>query len=416
MNRATAISAAAAIAILAGGAGYLWYEGNPASTLDDAVLTAQEEVLPVRTQPIALQSHTPELQLLGRVVSSSQARMSSILDAGVVRVNVVEGQRVNEGDALVELDPRNIETQVSQLRADAQRIKALVHDEHLRLKTDSEELAHVEKLLQVAIESRKRIELLRSKKITQFAEYQTALLAEERARLAVTRRKSSIREHNTRMAQLQADSRRIAVSLENAIADLEDTVINSPFSGRITAVHVAEGGRVRTGSPVLDMYDDSAVEIQSLIPTRYLPAVRSRNSGGPEPDAVATIDGVRLELKIDRFAAVVTPGRGGIDAYFRIMGGDFYPVLGRTVDINLTLAPLDDTIAVPRNAIYSHDRIYKIADGRLKSALISRHGQFDMDGATYVIATSDQIRSDELIVTSRLADPVDGIKVQVLPD
>ncbi len=413
MKKIYAISAVATTVALVGIGTYLLLTNGAATDVAAVEHPPQEMVWAASVKPVKLESLTPTVKLLGRVVSFTNLQLSSILDAAVMHVNAVEGQYVEQGETLIELDPRNIETAIAQLQADADRVEALLKDERIKLATNREALIYATNLMHLATESRQRIALLRQRNLADLAVFSQALIDEENAKLAVTERKALIREHGSHVARLQADLRHISVSLRNAEADLEESIIKAPIAGRVTAVHVAEGEQVRNGSPILDMFDHQAVEIRSLIPTRHLADVKSRISVTEKPEAYAFVDNRRLALKLDRLSASVEQGRGGVEAFFQIEDSSFYPELGRTVEVSLLQSPVDNAVAIPSQTIYGADRVFKLVDGRLKSVPISRHGEIFRNGEWLVIAVSDQLQAGDLIITSRLDNPVDGGKVDI---
>ena len=383
---------------------------------DAQVETAEsiERVWPVHYQIIEKQALRPIVKLFGSVVSSKQSRLSAILDAEVIRVNVLPGQSVMQGQILVELDTRNLTTQIDQLQADVSRFSALLENEALRRTTDKEILEHEHELLELATATKLRVEKLKSRNLATEAEFDQAKRSERQALLAVTQREASIREYDSRVKRLMAERDRILVTLKNIERDLEESTVTAPYDGRITAVHIAEGSRVRIGAILVDMYADSSVEIQSLIPSNYLTSLRELNGRQNSVTASAEIDGATLQLKLDRFASHVDPGRGGVDAYFKFEQSNYYPELGRTVDLVLQLEPVNDSFTLPYQAVYGANRVYKIVDGRMHSVSFERFGQVTLDNSEMIVATSASLDDGDKLVLTPLSNAVDGLRVEAV--
>jgi len=302
---------------------------------------------------------------------------------------------------------------VRQYQADLTRIQASIERENQRLITDEQILSHEERMRQLATESLRRYETLKSRNVISQAEFDASERAEQQARLAVTARRAAIREYASRVAVLNAELQRAQATLDKARLDLEQTMIVAPYNGRVTAVHVAIGSRVRDGSPLLDMYDQTRTEIRTLIPNRHLAQVRATIEQQGTLNANAHLDGRTMLLKLDRLGTVVDPGRGGIDAYFQLVDQESYPELGRSVSLDLSLAAIRDAIALPYPSVYGSNHVFKIEDDQLQQVEIERFGQIHLDQQTFIVATSDQLVDGDLILITQMTNASDGLKVKV---
>ena len=367
----------------------------------------------IETQQITKETLIPTVKLFGRVVSPTHSRLTSILDAEVIEVNVMTGQTVEAGEVLIRLDSRTIQTQLRLLQADVARINASLEREHQRVIADREILRHENRLLKLATDAMERSRTLKNRNLISQSEFDVTERVEQQARLAVTAREAAIREYDSRAAVLKAELQRAQASLEKAMQDLEDAEIIAPYAGRITEVHVAAGNHVRNASPLVDMFDHTTTEIRTLIPNRYLAQVRKSITDEIELEAVAEFDDEQLLLKLDRLASTVATGHGGVDAYFRMSSNSIYPELGRSVTVLLSLSPVEDASAIPYQAVYGSNQVFKVISDSLKSATIKRHGQLVRNNKTYIVATSSDLEADDLLVTTQLNNAVDGLKVEI---
>ena len=366
------------------------------------------DAITVDKQPLV-----PTVTLFGRVVTSSNSVLSSILDAEVLKVKVLPGQSVSQGDVLVRLDSQTLETQIRQYEAEISRIKASIDRENQRLITDNEILAHEQRLQELATESLDRHQTLKSRNVISQAEFDASERAEQQAKLAVTARRAAIREYTTRVAVLQADLQRAQATLDKAKLDLEQSIIVAPYDGRITDVHVAMGSRVRNGSALVGMYDQTRTEIRALLPNRYISQVRKTMGKQDTLQAVAKFDDQNLNLELDRLGTEVDPGRGGIDAYFQLAAQTSYPELGRSVSLELSLSPIEDAIALPYQAVYGSNQVFKIQANQLKHVEINRFGQYHQAQDSFIVATSDQLEDGDLVLITQLSNASDGLYVKV---
>ncbi len=366
----------------------------------------------VNTQSIQKQTISPSVRLYGRVVTPTFSTLSAIVDGEIIQVNAKSGQSVESGDVLIRLDSRNLETQLRQTEAELNRTHASIARESQRLTTDQEILEHEKRLLELAVESLERARTLKSRNLISQADFDSFERAEQQAHLAVTAREASIREFDSRAAVLEADIERIQASLDKVLLDIEDTVISAPYTGRVTEVFVGVGNQVKNGGQLLSMYDHNNLEVLSMIPNRYIGEIRKSVTDGHHPQATAELDDHVLKLTFDRLGSIIDQGRGGVDAYFSLVSNPLQPELTRSIDLVLTMSPVENAFTIPYIAIFGLDKVYKIDAGLLKSVTIRRHGQVFRDGNSLVVATSDGLADGDTLVTTQLTNAIDGLRVK----
>ncbi len=366
------------------------------------------EAMTIQKQPL-----TPTVDLFGKVVTPSSSVLSSVIEAEIIEVNVLPGQSVSRGDVLVRLNSEVIDTQMRSSQADIDRIVASIDRENQRLLTDTEILVHEQRLLELSDNSLQRYETLKSRNVISQAEFDTLERAVQQAQLAVTARQAAIREYATRVAMLDAELKRAQAALDKVSIDLKQSTIIAPFDGRVTAVHAAVGSRARNGSALVEIYDQTRTEVLALIPNRYVEQVRSTVEIHGSLAATAQLDGAALMLTLDRLSSMVDPGRGGIDAYFGFVSDMHYPELGRTVNLNLALSPIDNTFSLPYQSVYGSNYIFKIESDRLKRIRIERLGQIVEDSQVRIVAASDELVNGDLVLITQLSNASDGLSVKV---
>ena len=98
--------------------------------------------------------------------------------------------------------------------------------------------------------------------------------------LALTNRQRAVNDHTPRLAQLDARLNRSKAVRDQVRRDLQRSELTAPFDGRITAVHVSPGDRVRPGDQLIDLFDTYFVELRTQVPNRYLPTLRQALNHG----------------------------------------------------------------------------------------------------------------------------------------
>ena len=357
---------------------------------------------------------TPQLSLYGRVRSPRTANMSAAVSADVQSVEVLEGQYVERDEIMVVLDNREAELLRAQRAAEVDDIRAQIENERQRHENDIRALEHEEMLLELSRREVKRARELARSKVGSESEIDHMRQAEERQKLALEQRRFSINEHASRQAQLEARLARAESLLHRADLDLARTRIKAPFAGRISRVSVSPGDRVRVGDEIVTVYNTSEIEIRAQIPTRHVPRVRNALASGETLAAAARVDGRIVRARLDRFTAEIERGGGGADAYFRVVeGGEDLP-LGRTVELVVDLPAVGESVALPYEAVYGTNRIYRLDGERMQSLQIERIGERrGADGGSRVLVRGAQLQPGDRIVITQLPNAMDGLRVKV---
>lgn len=362
---------------------------------------------------------SPTLRIFGQVEAPTLSVLTAAVEADVLEVAVLEGDAVRRGQQLVVLDDVDAALELRQRRAELADIEAQLESDRIKLQSDTSALKTEQSLLALQHKAVERAAQLARSKAGSEAALDQARQDEERQRLAVIQRRQSIDDFPARRRQLQARRDRAEAALRRAERARERTRVAAPFSGRITEVMVSEGERVNLGGQLLQLYDESQLELRAQVPSSYLPALQQALAAGRTVSAVV-LDRERLgrgrepvELALHRLSAQVAAGRGGIDAFFRARRGRL-PVPGGTLEINLRLPPLDNVVLVSPDSLYGRERIYLVRGEVLQSNPVRRLGRIS-DGRSepLLIVDGADFEEGDLILDSRLPQAINGLKVQV---
>jgi multidrug efflux pump subunit AcrA (membrane-fusion protein) len=404
----TLILSALFLAIGIGGFYYLVKTKPP-----NVMVKPPEKAWTVATEPIILQNLSPTLTLYGRVESPYMATLRAALNAEVLEVAVLEGQAVKRGQLLIQLDGRDVELLVAQRQADWQEIQAAIDSENHIHASNQANLPKEKTLLQLAQKAVKRADELERRHVGSQSALDEAKSAVERQKLAVNNRQLEINNHSTRLAQLQARQTRAQALLEQAQLDLNRTQITAPSTGIVAQVMVAPGDRVRLGDALIRVYDRETLEVRAQIPSAYQRTAYDSLAAGTKLRAQAMIGNQMLQLVLQRLAGEVKLDSGGIDGLFRVNQGKNLLRLGQFVNLHLLLPPQRHVVAVPFEAIYDNQRVYKLSsEGRMVKVEIKRLGEHTKpNGETRVLIHSPQLTMGEQLVVTQLPNAVEGLKV-----
>ncbi len=186
------------------------------------------------------------------------------LDAGIV---------VSRGTVLLKIDPTDYQLQVDRLRAQADAVRAELQELEQTELNQSELLEVEQESLRVAEAELKRLRELSR----QDAASDSAVDRQRQQRLNVERSvqslKNSLRLTPVRRERLNASLRGTEKELELARRDLDRTVIEAPWEGRLANVFIQQGQVVTAGQELFELDGTKVVEVEARIPLDDLPSL-----------------------------------------------------------------------------------------------------------------------------------------------
>lgn len=385
-----------------------------ASEPETPAMEKKQKAWLVEAVKVEYQRVAPEVTIYGRVETPRDASLKSALEADVIEVNVLEGDRVTAGQTLIKLDDIDIQLALQQRQADVQEAQAQIDSENQRFQRDKALLTNQKQLLELADKAVQRARKLEQTRLASQASLDDALAAYEQQALALKQLQFDIDNHTVRLAQLQAAKQRAEALLAQAEVNLSRTGIRAPFDGRVAGLTVALGDRVRPGDTLLTVYDLDNLEVRAQIPGRYIAQVRQMLQQGKQLEASAQVDGQLMRLTLNRLSGEVREDSGGIDGLFRIENNMAPLPLGTFVELQLQLAEQENVIEIPFSALYGMDRVYLIEDGHLQSVPIQRIGEVEREnGKNSLLIRSTSLTPGDLIAATQLPNAITGLRVEV---
>lgn len=359
----------------------------------------RERVWPVAVETVTPASLAPMLTLYGAVDSPRAAVLTAAVAAYVAEVPVREGAVAALGAPLVLLDERDARLVLAQREA---QVTSARHSH----RNDVQALERERELLRLAERAAERAQTMVARNLGPQSALDEAHAALERQRLSLATRELAVADYPQRLAQLEAQ-------LEQARLDLERTRIVAPFRGRVAALHVAPGDRVRVGDRIAEIYDVEGLEIRATVPAPWLPAVRAAVAAG-EVRGSTLIDGVGYELQLTGLSGRAGAGGAGVDALLRFAEGAPELPLGRFAEVQLHLPAVEQAVALPHEALYGRDRIYRLVEGRMAALPVDRLGEtVTADGSVRLLLRSPELRAGDRVIITRLPNALEGLRVVV---
>ena len=382
----------------------------PADTQD--VSEHFDRVRYVLAEPAA---RAPQIQLFGRVQSPRAASLTAVVTANVAEIPVRAGNRVSQGDLMIQLDDTEAALARDRAKAARDEARAQLDTTRLRYDSDKQNLVLEKKLASLATDNLERLQSLRGKNLVSQTQLDQAEEAKARADLSLAQRQLSVNDFRNELARMEARLASAEAQLKQAEIDLGRTRVDAPFDGTVTNVAVAPGERVRPGEPLISLFADTELEVRAQIPDRHLPAIREGLMQG-DLAASTQLEGQTLALHLKRLAGDAMDARGGIDGLFEFADGVPAAALGRPITITLTLPKQDQLLALPATALHGLDRLYRIDDdNRLQRVEAEIVGE-SMDGnQSQLLLKAPQLRQGERIMTTQLPQAIVGLPVDPQP-
>jgi multidrug efflux pump subunit AcrA (membrane-fusion protein) len=352
---------------------------------------------------------SPTLTLYGRVETPELLHAAAPADGRVAAVEVREGQRIEPGQLLLSMDPRDFVPHVQQAQADVDDLQAQLKRERLQHASNEAALTHERELLELAERAVKRARDLRERKLGSDAAVDEARQNWQRQLLAVTTRQLEVDEHGARLRQYQARLERARAALTQAQLDQERSTVTATFSGFVARVDVAAGDQVKRADTLLTLYPSNALEVRAKLPTPYQQELLETLDAGRTLRAKARNSAREIELHLDRVSGEADPS--GIDGLFRIHSGAELLRLGSMMTLQLQLDPQAGVVAVPYTALYGNDRMYKLVDGRLQGITVTALGDYAGAGdQPMLLVQSAQLQAGDQLVITHLPNAVTGLR------
>lgn len=383
---------------------------------DNEPKVRQERAWAVDVIEVEPQAVSPTLELFGQVQSPQDAELSAGIEAVVLDMPVRDGVSVREDDVLLVLDDRDARLSLQQAAADLREAEAQRRFARIRISRSEQAFKKEQELLRISEQRATRAEELFSEGLLSTADRETAAENLARQQLALNQAELAFEENKVKLLELDARIARITAQRDAAQIDLERTQVRAPFDGVISDLQVSEGDRVRVGDTLMRLQNPAAIEIRAQLPARIARSIRESLQEGAAIGASIEADDRQLPGQLLRVSGQTSAGSGGVDSFISVAGGVNPGMtglrLGSTVRVLLQLPEQNNVIAVPAEAIYGNDRLYKLNGDRMLMVDIERVGERALaDGRTEVLVRTPQLARKEKIIVTKLANAADGLLV-----
>jgi len=311
MSRAVAVLAAVLVAAVLGWVVYAHFWG----TKEIAAAPAGPPVIPVTAGTAEARDMPVYVRGIGTVQAYNTIAIKSRVDGQIVKVDFTEGQEVNEGDPLFEIDPRPFQAAFQQAAANKQKDEALLVSAQADLQRYAELVGHG---------------------------YQTRQIYDQQ---------------KATVAQLQASIKADQAQIDAAQLNLQYATIRSPIKARTGARLVDIGNLVHPSdnTALVRLTQLQPIFVSFTVPQDQFNRIReSSRSGAVAVEALGENDQTELATgKLTLIDNEIDQQTGTLHLKAAFANADETLWPGEFVNLRLVVGTLKNAVTVPARALQS---------------------------------------------------------------
>ena len=329
----------------------------------------REQGLTVTAEAIRARDLEALVSASGKVQPKKRVNMSAQRPGRVTRLAVQEGQRVKEGQFLLEIDPRSLEGQLLRGEAQVAAAQSSLLQARVGVEQAQVNLGQAEANLALARQNLRRQEDLWKGELTTRESL-------ERAQNEVTLREAEVKARQqdirVRQQEIQTGEQRIRqeqASLATTKYDLNQVVITAPFDGIVTRRNIEEGETAVTGTMnnagtvLLEIADMSVIEAEVEVDETDIPTVALGQAAKITIDAIPdrTFNGHVTEIGNSPIQAAQNTGQRQATTFKVVITldeevPDIRP--GFTCTAEITTATRKNVVSVPIQSLTVREMLF----------------------------------------------------------
>ena len=328
-----------AVLVLAGlvFAGVSWWRGP------------QVEVIELRRAPLVR-----TLQFSARVATLSRVDIGSTLTGRVEQVNVREGDAVQAGDVLVQLEGDELRAALAQAEAAEQQARAALAGRRGSGRTTAQATqAQADATQRAAGAALVRAQQLVAQGFYSGAQLDEARRASEVAQAQARSARAQVQasaDAGTDVAQAQAQLDVARAAASAARARLAQASLRAPLDARVLVRDVEPGQIVQPGKALLSLALAGPTQLVAQVDERFLDQLRPGQNAAVVADAFPD---QRFAARVLSLAPAVDAQRGAIEVKFALADGTPPAFLREdmTLSVEVETGRRDNALVLPQSAL-----------------------------------------------------------------
>lgn len=395
---------------IGGGVGS-WMMSNPSSSFAFAQGGADADPLAdaptVATISPFRGNYAPQLQLYSQLQSGQQILVNSPAAADVVNVLVFEGDRVNEGDVLVELDTTQLQRQVQQLNARRMDLEARQLAEQAQYQNNVAALEVEEQLVDIAERSVTRVTRLSKDGLSSAADLENAERTLQTQLLSLQNRRLAIAQFDLVNRQFEAQLMELDSQIDQAQEQLAEATVTAPFTAEVSQVQVQIGASLNSGQNLMTLVDPAQQELVAWVSANAL------DTAGDYSTLKGQLEQGETMLPVQLTHADPSANAGSLRLFFETDSAENDLILNRYYRMWIDL-PTQSAYAVPEASVYSNNYVYKIEENALVRVTVDVVGERFEEGQIWRLVQGPLDGASVLV--TRLQSATQGLAVRTAQD
>jgi multidrug resistance efflux pump len=356
---------------------------------------------------------------VGAVEPRRRSLVSSEVEGIVAELQVEDGQRVQQGETLVQLRQESLRLTLQALQSTADRYREelaelkngtrpeIVEEARAAVLEAEAELDQARREKQRQLDLNQRgVSALRTREDAETA----TVIAQQRLIRAQASYQIAVRGPRVeRINQAEAQYRAATAEVQRLQYDLKRSRVTAPFTGYVVAKHTEVGQWLDRGDPVVTLIELDVAHVRVPIPERYISQVRLGDQASLQFDA---IPGRNWEGRVVRIIPQANESR---TFPIKIAADNAQTLLksGFVTRATLTVGEQRDVLLVPKDAIVTQGPqhiVYAVRDGKAALVPIQRASFFEgsavvvgalQKGEQVVIRGNERLRPGQAVQVVR---------------
>ena len=322
----------------------------------------------------------------------------------ILEIPVKEGDHVNSGDILFQVDDQDVKLQLEQARAGYQAAEAAFKNAE-KASQQNTSVRPAEIAFNTARDNFSRMEALYAGDAISQAEYEGAKAQMDIASAQLQAARNG-QTGNYDVTKAQLDSAR--ASLDIVQKKYDDCKVTSPISGMVTNVYVEVGQMVSPQVKAITVIDDSGKKVKIQVADMDIDQLKT----GMAMKVNLQPLGESCQGTISEISAVSNASTGMFTVTVQLEEASKVSYIGLTADLRVSDNKENSSVYIPAKCIQSDDSgafVYRVSDGSIVKTAITEGKKKN----AYYEVSQGLSEGDEVVMQS--SSPLeDGKKVQVL--
>ena len=355
----------------------------------------------------------------GTVKAEDDSMIASSFLGIVTAVHVEEGDTVSKGELLVELDHKELDSQVelaeANLEVGVSRLRQAKIAAEIYTKVSGTAVSLAQEQLDLARKNFNRIEELAQREVAAQSNLDEVASSLKVAQENLASAQARQQENQVRAEEIltaESNVKQLEAALAVAKAGREKAFVRAPFDGLVAKVPTDVGEAVTLGMPLLQLVGISNVYVQAPFDEANASEVKLGQTARIGLDAYR---GEEFEGEVVFISPVVSLNPDlsrTLDVKIRVTEGREKFVTGMSADVTILVDQKDDVLYVPSETLIRERFAYVVKDGRA----VRREVETGIGNWNRREVVSGLEEGEQLITSVSIKELDDGVLVEVVDE